>query len=97
LIPFKATQGDGTALESLMVTEQSLANGIEICKIILVTFKPNSQILGFRVACMERIVSAALQREDLVYMGTSALTTFKILKILKSHTSIFSKIMALNI
>jgi hypothetical protein len=95
LVPFKATQGDGTALESLMVTEQSLANGIEICKII--TFKPNSQILGFRVACMERIVSAALQREDLVHMGTSALTTFKILKILKSHTSIFSKIMALNI
>jgi hypothetical protein len=36
-------------------------------------------------------------REDLVHMGTSALITSKILKISKSHTSIFSKIMALNI
>jgi hypothetical protein len=33
---------------------------------------------------------------DLVHMGTSAPITFKILKILKSHTSIFSKIMTLN-
>jgi hypothetical protein len=37
------------------------------------------------------------EREDLVHMGTSALITFKILKILKSYTSIFSKIMLLNI
>jgi hypothetical protein len=36
-------------------------------------------------------------RDDLVYMGTSVLITFKILKILKSYTSISLKNMALNI
>jgi hypothetical protein len=35
-------------------------------------------------------------RADLVHMGTSVLITFEILKILKSHTSMSSKIIALN-
>jgi energy-converting hydrogenase Eha subunit H len=39
---------------------------------------------------------SSISRMDLVHMDTSALITFKILKILKSHTSMSSKIMALN-
>jgi hypothetical protein len=38
-----------------------------------------------------------MKLEDLVHMDTSALITFKNLKILKFHIFMFSKIMALNI